>query len=613
VQIHFLIDKALLLDCELRECLKQKIEGIDLKKHQMFPIKVAKQSKDHIEHFGRKWTGESEFEGQLETYDMHDLFNQSQLDATKQANIKYECQASKMEYIMKNGNTVGAVGIAGVGKTTMVKILAKRNQSSTVMDESPIIFFISLRDVNFAQECSVLKFLNSSMLSSWPNSKKMDAKLLKKLSEAKEVFIFLDGLDEASTLSAEELTTKMTLFDTEKPDVILKNLLCGHIFPRAKKFITSRPGAYRKLNSEYCPEFTVTVLGFEKESIEQFCRSVGGNAFYDEVVQPALATNPTISSLSRIPMFCQMIVQYLSRESSSLSSIFSISDLFVFTFLTFIRCTNFHGNVSDIPKLSQLALKAFVFDQHTFSKSEFEEAGISSACVDTFMNMDNTNTNFRILDGENVFYFSHLLWQEFLSALCLVVFATDDSFESCSQSFGKDRWHSVVKFVFGLINPISLAKLQNAFPLIKRINLSQKRRVLYDFLDALLDDYTKHAVQFYPTPLETLNYSHELSTMEYHNSTAHQQLLALVSWVFELNDERLKQNVADKLPKTIHLRGEISSNAMSSLLQLLSNTGISRDICFGTYVVSDYVVFDEESFNQLLVGLRNTAHKVNKN
>jgi len=202
-------------DAELRHAADEAIEILtDLVEAESLPLQVVKEQKPQRESFGRHgWFDEGRMDDDTQFYDMHELFEQCTLNAQRQANVVSRSQKAIDAYVQEKGNIVGATGTAGIGKTTMIKLIARKRRSDAGGEAPPLIFHISLRAVDAAQPCTVLQFLTSSMLPDWDHTLECDKALLKKVNEADDVLIFIDGLDEARNFDLKNVAPSMKLFD----------------------------------------------------------------------------------------------------------------------------------------------------------------------------------------------------------------------------------------------------------------------------------------------------------------------------------------------------------------------------------------------------------------
>ena len=206
---------------------------------------------------------------------LEELFEEANKFARRNANL-YTCnEDAQRRYITLHGNCVAMSRQAGMGKTTLTKQLIEKVLEGTHF-EVDFPFYVSLRNVNFDEKVNVLRFLLANPHSSWEHDVLSDKAILKELFESDKVMIIIDGLDEAA-ISLEDSCPSALITDITTPEIILKNLLNGHILPKAKKLITSRPRQLLELHENYRPHFIVDVLGLNADAQKQICRDICGS------------------------------------------------------------------------------------------------------------------------------------------------------------------------------------------------------------------------------------------------------------------------------------------------------------------------------------------------
>lgn len=587
---------------------------LDLPPTELCPLQVAKQPKQPSESFGRRgWSDADNKESNVCFYDMFKLFELSRLHAQKQAMEKHTSEIARNEYITVNGNIVGGVGIAGIGKTTMLKLIAKHVRTSAPYENPAIIFFIFIRDIDFRKRYSVLRFLTCSMLSAWRYRLESDQKLLQRLNNLENVFIFIDSLDEARGVHFKNAAPKMSLYDEETPDMIFMNIFSGHLLPKAKKFLVSRPQTYYELNLASMPKFTVNVLGFSRESVNEICLKLCSNRDTAMKVHNTILSNPSLSSLSVIPMFCKLIIRHVITNNPSASHMFWTTDIFVHSLEEIVRSEKFQSDVSSIFRLSSLALEGFIKNKLTFDKDDFVEAQVSQDSIDCFMKTDiqrEGTIDLKILDGDKIFFFSHLLWQEFLSAFNLLYNSSYAQFIELSQYFTEYRWFSVVNFIFGLTKTSVERSLHRVFKCKENDDLQLKRNALKLFLKNFISTCTQKSPGSFPSITDVVNLSCLSKELGYDESPSAEEMMMICSWLYESNDKDFAKIAADAFPEEICLNGSILPSDVMAINYLLSHTSNSLSLCFGTFFLSDSVVFIGDGLLQFVKNFQQTNHQV---
>ena len=191
----------------------------------------------------------------LPATDIHhsELFSKARDQAVEESE-KCTTPEAKQKFQLVHGNIVGLVGQAGIGKSTLSKLLVREILQNNLY-ETEFIFYLHFRDLNYKKEMNLLQFLTNDSTFSNNLSKKHRKKLLTKLEENENVCIILDGFDESVVSGkSKPIEGKCSVFDSVKAEITIKHLLNGDLLPKAKKLFTSRP---RQLFN--CTKLTVLV------------------------------------------------------------------------------------------------------------------------------------------------------------------------------------------------------------------------------------------------------------------------------------------------------------------------------------------------------------------
>ena len=601
-------------DAELRHSADEAIEILtDLVEAESLPLQVVKEQKPQRESFGRHgWFDEGRMDDDTQFYDMHELFEQCTLNAQRQAHVVSRSQKAIDAYVQEKGNIVGATGTAGIGKTTMIKLIARKRRSDAGGEAPPLIFHISLRAVDAAQPCTVLQFLTSSMLPDWDHTLECDKALLKKVNEADDVLIFIDGLDEARNFDLKNVAPSMKLFDVRNPEMIFKNLFSGKLLPKAKKFLTSRPGAYHDLSPQCKPEFTVIVIGLSKHSQDLLCAQLCESDEERKTIHVLISRNPNLSSLCFIPMFCRLTVLYLLKNIKSNLTHVCATDVFASFLDDCLRSPYFDANAEDILKLSQLALNSFVKNQLMFDMADLKKAGIVQACLEAFMHIDvvgSRKVRLKILDGHKRCFFAHLLWQEFFSAFYLMFDASYEEFTQLLNHLNENHWDSVVKFMCGFCREVVLRRIE---PLVVDFSgkcFAEKVEALKSFLSKTAIQYRDCSVHSCPPATDFKELSRFSDRFKIALFSDGAKILKICSWVHELNDVNTTTTIANLFPENVLVSGSILPNDVTTMCDVLRAVQSRRlTLSFGTY--SRAVNFENDDLRDLATNLCKTSHVV---
>lgn len=84
-------------------------------------------------------------------------------------------------------------------------------------------------------------------------------------------------------------------------------------------------------------------------------------------------------------------------------------------------------DVRELIKIARLARNGFASKKGVFKQGDIINSGLTKQGCQAFMftYLDGTTKlKFRILEGEHNYSFSHMIWQEFFTAVDLMFFAT---------------------------------------------------------------------------------------------------------------------------------------------------------------------------------------------
>ena len=383
----------------------------------------------------------------------------------------------------------------------------------------------------------------------------------------------ITGLDEA-TIELKRQCPNAKLYDVATPEVLLKNILNGNIFRKVKKLITSRPRQMLELHQQYRPHFMVDVLGINIEAQRQICEDICGAD--SQKVHNELINHPELLAQCYVPIICIFTVYYLHQRSidpDQTVGFASVTNIILNILETFAR----HGISRiefELEKLSQLAWEGLRGKRYEFSEYEIEHSGLKKESLNTVLTTrTKANTRLCLLHVEKISYFSHLILQEFFSAVWLILFLPFDDFENVlyvnDERFGN---LDVVKlFIFGLCNPTTHEHLIHLPSTLLPNNANFDRKKL--FLEQLV---SKMAGNF--------------STQNF------RKCLEICSLLYEMQDEELTRNVVQRFPTQLKLSSgdNIFPHDISSLCNVLQKR---QDLL---ELIIDDATFVGDSFERLM-------------
>ena len=471
-----------------------------------------------------------------------DVFKQAEELAKKQAKKKARNYAAEKKYIATYGNLVGVSGQAGIGKTTLTKQLVEKVLNKEMLDID-FLFYVSLKKVNYEKEMSVLQLLLTNLDSSWEHDPASDELVLKHLEESENVIIIFDGLDEA-TIELGKQCPNAKLYDITTPEVILKNILNGHVLCKAKKLITSRPRQMWELHGQYRPHCIVDVLGINLKAQRQICENICKDDC--ETVLTELLNHPELLAQCFVPIICIFTIYWLHQKHLQpyQTPLFpSVTNIILNVLETFITHEIAKSDF-ELKKLSKLAWEGLRHQKYEFTEKDIKKSELKKESLNTVL---ITNTEIRLLNVAKITYFSHLILQEFFSAAYFILLLPLCDFKEV-LSVNDKRFGNldVVKtFLFGLCNAATYERLT-------------------DLQSTLFPDYSDFEAKKLFLEEIVCKITEDLSSNEL------SKYLEICSLLYEMHDQELTKKVVDRFPDLLKIEhGNIFPHDVGSLFYVL--------------------------------------------
>ena len=510
----------------------------------------------------------------------------------KNSSVFYEAAKLFEEAENRGETSVGTIGEPGAGKTDLSKTLLRLKATNASQDdkEGLYLFHVKFRDMDFSKETNVLEFLVKPLVASWKFEDEKDQELLELINDSCEVYIIADGLDEAEDKlfsSPLDPASQMGLYDNATPDVIIKNLLAGRIFPKAKKVVTSRPDAFLNLHKDFKPNFNVRILGLSLKSQEELglllCSK--NDAEYSKVKEK-LDANPDLRSFCYNPLQCNITMQVLRRKefSENVSKITSTL-IFVQNLLHILRRnedlhTELLQTVKELAKLAVTGMKEdkFIFEKKDLNNLKPKTLKQFLLAKTAFIRLPGEN----ILEGDKRFFFTHLLWQEFFAAMWLMFLANKKEFREVLKVLSGTRWKVVLKFAFGFQNEKVTNLMITQFESLQGKSgaslISNKCKDLRKFHQNALDDGT---------------------------------ITEPCRWALEANQLSLNQDLAERLPKSLTLPLTLSQSDACAIAHALSiEPSIRRQIEMEHSSTANGTILQGDSLRILMDAVNTHGHEV---
>ena len=220
------------------------------------------------------------------------------------------------------------LGKAGIGKTTLIKQIAKQWAEKELWnDVIEYLFVITLRQLQQDRKWT----LGNLLLDGLPLTEKEKTAALEHLREnPSNVMIVEEGLDECNYQDEEVLERD----DTKETELnsILSSVLNNGMLPGAKVIITSRPND--NIPSAACDR-TVELYGFPQESIKKYIHEFSReDTELENFIRHYLKSNVNLETLCYVPLLCNIICVCLSdmllTDSEDERSVNTMTQLYIY-------------------------------------------------------------------------------------------------------------------------------------------------------------------------------------------------------------------------------------------------------------------------------------------
>ena len=472
--IDFVLDKDLIqrLKSEAeKNCRIENVKIGDDRVVKIAPLQITnaiQENKDEYDFHHRAKRAKLFSKPPVGDVEVEQLFVKANEFAERESSKKDFGNPKEKEHFIKvYSNVVGIPGQAGCGKSTLAKTIL-----SSVVGEKDLygvdsIFYLEFRDINYNDKTNLLKFLSPTLTTDWMTDKNRRDVVLQKIQDSNKVLIIMDGLDEAN-IDFTKNHHKVSISDETTAEIFIMNILQGTILENAKKLVFSRQRQMLELPDRFRPHFCVNILGLDEESQMQICEDICGEN-KDQVFN-YIKNHSEILSFSYIPITCILscyaINKTLSREESIVPQ--SMTGILTFVLGLFVNSPNHRGEFK-ARNIAELTWKAFKVKKFNFQNKDLTDSELSNDDINKLFVSVTKKQEFRLFGGnpQLMSYFSHLILQEFLVAVHLLVFSSLDEFEKLiSNSNNPDcnlfssRFEMVTKFLFGLCNQETFDKLK---------------------------------------------------------------------------------------------------------------------------------------------------------
>ncbi|XP_047141608.1 NACHT, LRR and PYD domains-containing protein 14 [Hydra vulgaris] len=421
------------------------------------------------------------------------------------------------EIFMKEKSVILISGIAGIGKTWLLRKILLDWSNNSIWKNVELVFYFECRRLNqYPTICNINELLNvfyKDIINDF------------NISNNTAVFM-IDGLDEFkyfNELLNPTLTLNYPIVNTLAEIQKYKHLVAGRVYAIDQ---------YQSIYTEHSDELTIQIMGFNKIGIDNY---VENHVMEEkkEVVKATLKESPIAKAMASVPFYLSSMCKIMSYlDKTNTNSFITMTDLYANIFLSFLRkhiiknnklvyeIMENESNKKYILNICKIAYELFIENKVIFSKEE----------IQTFISdFDKNEDNFfgfieRFETDLGCYYqFAHLTLMEF----CASVYAYNCL--SCEEIMANEELESCLSMICGLTNKSqnSLIKFLVKLNPLKKSN--EESLLLFSILDRLCESNKESLF------IECF-YESQSSFTDEIKSIFDKQLLTIFGWVISIKD-----------------------------------------------------------------------------
>ena len=372
------------------------------------------------------------------------------------------CKLSLDEVVnsVKKGSKILMKGRPGVGKTTMLRHIAKQWAEGKLLRRFQLVMLIRLGHIP-SSRISNLESMLEYHSHDYPDTASVARELGRTGGEG--ICFLLDALDEYSP-------------QTPTHNDYIHQLIRGDRLPNAALMVTSRPSASHSLQQSFTRE--IEVVGFLQHQIQQYINALPANSA--ATISEYIDQYKNLRHISYLPLHLAMMT-YLAVHSKKLSLLDLDTETRIyhmFVNLTFRQRYKDLGNLDEVHSQAFSALSKAAFDATMRFSGSLRLRHLDPelmARVESFSIVSMIKQREGDKIGET-FTFSHYTFQEFFTAYYLTALPHEEQMQTMKlhQHSSPLMW----RFFFGLLRAHSSKNTTTLFETFANMHKSQIRRRL---------------------------------------------------------------------------------------------------------------------------------------
>ena len=325
--------------------------------------------------------------------------------------------------------TMVTTGVAGIGKTILTHKFTLDWAEGKANQDIHFTFPFTFRELNLlkGKEFSLVELLHHFFIET------KDAGICR--YDRFQVVFILDGLDECRLpldFQKNQIWTDVT--ESTSVDVLLTNLIRGHLLPSARIWITTRPAAANQIPAE-CVDMVTEVRGFTDPQKEEYFRKRFRDKMLASKIISHVKESRSLHIMCHIPVFCwisaTVLEDFFKKSQRGEDMPKTVTQMYVhFLWVQSMQGDKkYHGRAKTDPHWSSesreiiVSLGKLAFDQLEkgnliFYETDLAECGIDIRAASVYSGVFTQifKEDCGLYQGQ-VFCFVHLSIQEFLAAL----------------------------------------------------------------------------------------------------------------------------------------------------------------------------------------------------
>ncbi|KAM9660246.1 NACHT, LRR and PYD domains-containing protein 14 [Trichechus inunguis] len=367
--------------------------------------------------------------------------------------------------------TVVLQGIAGVGKTTLVRnAMLDWAEGNLYQQKFKYIFYLSAREINQLKEKSFVQLISKN----WP---RREGPIERIMSQPGSLLFIIDSFDELNFAFEEPEFALCNNRTQEHPvSFLMSSLLRKVMLPESSLLVTTRLTAYKRLKHLLKSHRCVQLVGLSEDARKEYIYQFFEDKKWAIQAFSSLRNNETLFNMCQVPLMCRVICACLKQqmEKGADVSLTCQTTTALFTCL-FTPVDRSYPSLTDqiqLKNLCHLAAKGIWTMTYVFYRESLRKHGLTKSDVSVFLDMNILQKD---SEYENCYVFTHLHVQEYFAAMFYTLKGKwgtrDHSFQSFedlkllleSKAYEDTHLMQMKCFLFGLLNEDRVIQLEKTF------------------------------------------------------------------------------------------------------------------------------------------------------